>query len=65
MQDGDCKNADGPHAPDNSSSIHDDPADAVPYMGSLRANDWSLHGCFFAMVIRRQVLRRPPEGVFG
>ena len=27
-----------PHAPDSSSSTHDDPADAVPYSGSLRAS---------------------------
>ena len=42
---GDWRNAECPHAPDNSSSIQDDPADAVPYIGSLRASDWSLHGC--------------------
>ena len=44
MHDGDCRKAEGPHAPDSSISIHDDPADAVPYMGSCGASDWSLHG---------------------
>ena len=44
MHDGDCRKADGPQAPDNSSIIHDDPADAVPYIGSSRASVWSLQG---------------------
>ena len=41
---GDSRNAECPHAPDSSSSTHEMPADAVPYIGSLRASDWSLHG---------------------
>ena len=52
MHAGDWTNAEGPHGPDNSSSIQDDPADAVPYIGSSRASDWLLHGCLFAAVIR-------------
>ena len=50
---GDCRNADGPHGPESSSIIHENPAEPVPYIGSLRANDWSLHGA------RSRVIRRP------
>ena len=65
MMAGDCRNAECPQPPDNSSSTQDDPADAVPYIGSLRASDWSLHGCRLAAVIRRLARRRPPGAVCG
>ena len=52
MHAGDWINAEGPQGPDNSSSIQDDPADAVPHIESSRASDWLLHGCLFGAVIR-------------
>ena len=55
MIDGECRNADCPHAPGNSSSIQAEPADAVPYIGSSRTSDWSLHGVRF--VARHRVDR--------
>ena len=51
MTAGDWRNAECPHAPGNSSNIQEYPAEAVPYMGSLRASDWLLHGTLLAAVI--------------
>jgi hypothetical protein len=44
MIDGEFRNAEWPQAPQSSSIIHAVPAEPVPYIGSLRASDWSLHG---------------------
>ena len=55
MMFGDWRNAECPQAPGNSSSTHVKPAEAVPYIGSSRASDWSLHGARLAAVIRRPV----------
>lgn len=50
MIDGDSRNAEGPQGSHNSSINYVAPAEAVPYMGSSRINDWSLHGSHSAVI---------------
>src|SRR5689334_8702957 len=52
MTAGDRRNAECPQPPGNSSNTQDEPAEAVPYIGSPRASDWSLQGALLATVIR-------------
>ncbi len=61
MTAGESRKAECPQPPDNSSSIHEDPADAVPYIGSLRASDWSLHGSLLVVAVIRG--RRHHDGL--
>ena len=37
---------------DSDAATKSEPADAVPYIGSLRVSDWSLQGALFVTVIR-------------